>query len=87
MIVLVEIGVVEEELPEAAPATELLVAAGGGRTPLEMDMLPEPAGVTLWLVVTEVRVSGHSVVVSATTEVAMEAEPESGQSETEDAQL
>lgn len=86
IIVLVVVAGVEEELPVAAPVTSLLVEVGG-RTPLVMRTLLELAEVGL-LVETEVRVSGQIVVESGTTEVTTtEAEPESGQSVTEVAQL
>ena len=83
MTVLVEIDSLEE-LPVTGETRELLADGDGGRTPLEMDPLPETVGEVAPLVVTEVRVSGQTVVESGTTEVTIE---ESGQLETEDAQL
>ena len=87
MTVLVVVAGVEEELPVAALAT-LLLEEVGGRTPLVIETLLELAEEVGLLVETEVRVSGQMVVDTGTTEVTTtEAEPESGQSVTEDAQL
>jgi len=61
------------ELVEAAPATELLV---GGRTPGRFEMVV--VGV-MPDVVTDVSVSGQTVVETGMTEVTMEAEPLTGQ--------
>ena len=76
----------EDVLAVPPPASELLVEVGG-RTPLELGPLPAVAGTGKLVVPTEVKVSGQMVVDSGTTEVTTEAEPDSGQSETEDAQL